>query len=72
MDVKALENFLAIDHIKRRARPRLTRAGRRRARKIMRLASEYYAGKRVPSQRTCEVARVITREAERASRYHVS
>jgi hypothetical protein len=72
MNVRALEAALAYDHARRGALPRLTRAGRRRARKIMRLASEYYADKRVPSQRTCEVARVITREAERASRHRVS
>jgi hypothetical protein len=72
MNVRAIEAALALDHIKRRASPRLTRAGRRRARRIIRLASEYYAGKRVPSQRTREVARLITREAERASRHRVS
>jgi hypothetical protein len=72
VNVKALEAALALDHIKRRASPRLTRVGRRRARKIIRLASEFYAGKRVPSQRTREAARVITREVERASRHRLS
>jgi hypothetical protein len=72
MNVKALENALALDHVRRRAHPPLNRSRRRRARKIMKIAAEFYAGKRVPSQRTREVARVITREAERASRRWMS
>jgi hypothetical protein len=66
MNVRAIEAALALDHLKRRASPRLTRAGRRRARKIIRLASEFYAGKRIPTAQVRAVARAITREAERA------
>jgi hypothetical protein len=72
MNVAALENALALDHMRRRAHPPLNRARRRRARKILKVAAEFYAGERVPTPQVRAIARVITREAERASRRHLS
>jgi hypothetical protein len=59
MNARELEDALAIDHIKRRARPQLTRAGRRRARRILKLAERYYIGERVPSAQARVAARLI-------------
>jgi hypothetical protein len=65
MNVKALENALALDHVRRRAHPPLNRSRRRRARKILKVAAEFYAGKRVPTPQVRAIASAITKKAER-------
>jgi hypothetical protein len=71
MNVRAVENFLARDFALRHG-VFPPRARRRRARKILKVAAEFYAGKRTPTAQVRTVARAITREAERASRRHLS
>jgi hypothetical protein len=72
MNVRTIEAALALDHMKRRAHPPLNRARRRRARKILKVAAEFYAGERTPTAQVRAIASAITREAERASRHRVS
>jgi len=64
MNIKKLEASLAHDHMRRGAFPPLTRARRRRARKIMFLARQYYMGKKDPNQRTRAIARAILAQAD--------
>jgi hypothetical protein len=61
MNVKTLEAALAFDHARRGAWPPLSRARRRRARKILKVAAEFYEGKRTPTPQVRAIARAITR-----------
>jgi len=56
---------MGTDHSASISYPPLTRNGRRRARRIMRIAAQYYRGERVPDQQTRIIAQAILERVTR-------